>query len=107
MSDSEHNLRLDDMRVEGRLGSWACTEYLKLDVSPRFPMDDLFESEINRYGAKRVLSSAAAAHSKDNDGAKFDNLGALTTGTLYVKKFDESVTAVEPLTIQYGYTGSG
>ena len=106
MSDSEQNLRLDDMRVEGKLGGWACTEYLKLGVGPRFPMEDLFASEINRYGAKRVLSSAAAAHSKDNDGAKFDNLGALTTGALYDKKFDESVTVVEPLTEQYGYTGS-
>jgi hypothetical protein len=48
-------------------------------------------TEINRYGVKRVLSSAAA-HSKDNDGAKFDNLGAITTDALYDKKFDESVT---------------
>ena len=49
-------------------------------------------TEINRHGVETVLSSAAAAHSKDNDGAKFDNLGAITTGALYDKKFEESVT---------------
>ena len=74
------------MRIEAEeLRSWACAAYLRMGVDPRSLMDDLFAP-----GQHRNLSGIMALI----DVAKSDDLCAMTTGELYDKKFDESVTLV-------------